>query len=327
MTSLRSSWTGPLTLAGILWISSASADAPPAHPAQDSSTEPATPIDPVTTDVRAHHRRGLELFDEGDYRLALVEFERAYAIGKSYKVLFNIGQVYFQLNRYAKARSVLERYLAEGGDAITPERRADVERDLTTLRARTATLTVHANVRDAEVAIDDTILGKSPLDNALVDAGDVRIRVTRNGYVQRIREVTLAGGDVQTITVDLVEAKPDVVVTTTGLPGAAIASWITTGILAAGAIGTGIAASSASSEYDTKRESPIAGSPQRGRADLERQRDLVNGLALTTDILAITTLVAGGVALYLTLRERPRTDAPRPQARTGPGVLSLGMEF
>jgi hypothetical protein len=201
--------------------------------------------------------------------------------------------------------------LSEGGDAIAAERRSDVERDIATLTGRTARLTVHVNVDGAEVAIDDVPLGQTPLENALVDAGTFRVKVARSGYASRVREVTLVGGDVQTINVELVAMKPDVVVTNTGLPGPAIAAWIGAGVLAAGAIGTGIAANAANSAYDAKRGTPISGSPEQARAELERQRDLVSGLAVAADILAVTTIAAAGLALYFTLRERPKSHSPR----------------
>ena len=297
-------------LAGIAVPARARADdTPPASPADAPSDGTASPTD----EARTHHRRGLELYDEGDLRLALVELERAYAIGKSYKVLFNIGQVELQLAHYAKARLALERYLTEGGSAIADKRRAEVEADLTTLRTRTATLTLRVNVEGAEVVIDETAMGRAPLAAVIVNAGVLRIQVTKPGFASRTREVTLAGGDVQTVDFDLAESRPDFVVTqtTSGLPGPAVASWIVTGLLAAGTVGTGIAALAASSTYDTKRETPISGSPEDARADLERQRSLVSGLALTTDILAAATLVGAGVSLYFTLRSRPQPDAPQ----------------
>jgi len=48
-------------------------------------------------------KRGLQLFDEGDYALALVEFERAYQLAPNYRALYNIGLVNVQLGRYAEA--------------------------------------------------------------------------------------------------------------------------------------------------------------------------------------------------------------------------------
>lgn len=295
----------------------------PAAPAAEADPPP----DPVAEQARAHHRRGLELYDEGDYRLAVVELERAYAVSGSYKVLFNIGQVYFQLASYAKARRAFEQYLREGGAEINDARRAEVEKDLATLRARTARMNVRANVQGADVSIDDTFAGKAPLEGVLVDAGTRRIRVSSPGHAAGTRDVTLAGGDVQTITIELTESKPDVVVTTTGLPGKTIAAWIATGVLAAGAAGTGIAASAAASTYDTKRGTPIAGSPEQARDDLERQRSLVRGLAIATDVLMVSTLVVGGIALYLTLREPPKKDLPRAHAYVGGRAAGFALGF
>ncbi|MBS2014828.1 MAG: PEGA domain-containing protein [Deltaproteobacteria bacterium] len=296
------------------------------EPAPPPTTE--APVDATTAEARAHHRRGLELYDEGDYRLALVEFQRAYELAKSYKTLFNIGQVYFQLNNYAKARLTLEQYLQEGGSAIPDARRAEVEKDLVTLKARTATLAVRTNVPDAEVIIDDAVLGKTPLDGVVVNAGELRVRVEKQGFTARVRVVTLAGGDTTTVEIDMNETKPEVVVTqqaSSGVPGGVVASWIVTGILAAGTVGTGIAAVAASSKYDTMRETPISGSVQEARSDLERQKSLVGGLAVTTDILAVSTIVATGISLYLTFRPRPQPDAPQVRVQGLGATFSMGF--
>lgn len=286
--------------------------------------EPAEPLDPITEQTRAHHRRGLALYDEGDYRLALVEFERAYEISKNYKILFNIGQVHYELKSYAKARRAFEEYLARGGDRIDPARRADVERDLATLRTRTATITVRTNVPDAEIAIDDAALGRAPIQGAVVDAGTAKIKATKPGYATVVREITLVGGDAADVSLELHETKPDVVVThtTSGVPVPVVVGWIATGVLAAGTIGTALAANAAHSDYERQRDTPISGSPAEARADLERQRDLVGGLAVATDVLALATLVAGGISLYLTLRE-PKRDAPRVAA----GLGNVGLRF
>jgi hypothetical protein len=189
------------------------------------------------------------------------------------------------------------------------------------------------NVASADVTINETSMGKAPLEAVVVDAGTLRVHVTRPGYAPHVREVTLAGGDVQSVTIDLVETRPpdmqrpDILVTTTanGMPGSAVAGWIVTGVLTAGTIGVGLAANAAASKYDTERATPIGGSPSDARADLERQRSLVSGLALTSDVLAVTTLIAGGISLYLSLRERPRPDALRVRPAAAGAALTLGF--
>lgn len=296
-----------------------------ARSAHAGDATPSESTEPAALEAREHHRRGVELYDEGDLRLALVEFERAYAIGRSYKVLFNIGQVQFQLMSYAKARFAFEQYLALGGDRLEARRRADVERDLGILRLRTATLTIRVNVPDAEISINDAP-ASSTLERAVVDAGTLRVKVSHPGYGTVVRDVSLAGGDTQTVDVTLVRTKPDVVVTNTtkGLPGHVVAAWIVGGVLTAGTVGTAIAAKAASSDYERQREAPISGAPTEARVSLERQRDLVRGLAMTTDVLGISTLIAGGLALYFTLRE-PRRDGSRVQAGIGRADFALSF--
>ena len=46
-----------------------------------------------------------------------MQFERAYELKPNYKVLYNIGQTYFQLREYVEARDSMTRYVKEGGEA------------------------------------------------------------------------------------------------------------------------------------------------------------------------------------------------------------------
>ncbi|MBV9946426.1 MAG: tetratricopeptide repeat protein, partial [Myxococcales bacterium] len=45
----------------------------------------------ASEDASVHFKRGLQLFDEGDYTLALVEFNRAYQLAPNYRALYNIA--------------------------------------------------------------------------------------------------------------------------------------------------------------------------------------------------------------------------------------------
>lgn len=309
-----------------LLLAHAAMGAEPASP--DDATASEAPPDSVGADVdeaRTHYRRGIALYDEGDYRLALVEFQRAYDIGKSPKSLYNLGQVYFQLANYAKARLTFEQYLREGGSTLSEERRKEVENDLASLRLRTAVLSVRANVADAEVLIDGTRVGKAPIVATVVNAGTLHVEVQQRGYATRTTEITLVGGDEREVDLELTKMTPDVVLTQTnrsGLPAVAVASWVVTGVLTAGAVGTGLFALSASSKYDSQRDAPISGSPAEARSDLEHQRNVVRGLALTTDILVVSAAAAAGASLYFTLRPRPQ-QPESPQIR----MHGLGVSF
>lgn len=261
-------------------------------------------------EARAHFKRGVELYDEGDYKLALVELERAYEIVPSYKVLYNIGQVHYQLGEYARAHRALRRYLDEGGAEIPADRRAEVEKDLATLATRIATVTIEVNVPDAEITINDQPLGRAPAPRTLVEAGSVRVQVSKPGYEPKTEVMRLAGGDERVVRIELAKVQREVIVQNEGVPTAAVIGWVATGVIAAGAVGTGIAATAAQNKFDTMRSSPISGSPEQARSDLDRQGDLADGLALATDVLIGTAIVAGGISLWLTLRGKPQPGTP-----------------
>jgi hypothetical protein len=86
-------------------------------------------------DARAHYARGLELAAQNGYEGALREFNEAYTISPQYAVLYNIGQAHIALGHTAEAIETLGRYLRDGGDRVTPARRAQVERQIAWLRS------------------------------------------------------------------------------------------------------------------------------------------------------------------------------------------------
>src|SRR5688500_5007200 len=90
------------------------ADPPPtAAPAAPATGAPAAPAtgapaddaaDPYKVEARQRYDRGIRLYAEGEFALAVIEFERAYTLVPDYRVLYNIGQVRIQLAQYARAR-------------------------------------------------------------------------------------------------------------------------------------------------------------------------------------------------------------------------------
>ncbi len=166
-----------------------------------------TPPSPVAQ-ARTHFERAVALYEEDDYRAALIEFNRAYSLAPSFQVLFNIGQSHYQLRDYANALESLERYLAEGGDKVPRDRRSQVDGELDELRGRVARLAVTANVDGAELLLDDAPLGRSPLPESakstLVSAGRHTVRAQKNGYATDVKTVDIAGGDEAHVAFELV---------------------------------------------------------------------------------------------------------------------------
>jgi hypothetical protein len=177
-------------------------DAAPDDPAAEPEPDPAT--------VEASNRfvRGVNYYGAGNFGAALAEFQRAYELTGSWEVLYNLGQVSQALGRLPEAARHFERYLADGGDGIRPQRRAEVEASLATLRADLGTIRVEVDVAGAEILVDDEIVGVTPLAEPLyVEPGPHEVRVRHPDHGTVTREVMLAGGVAETVA--LVLATPD----------------------------------------------------------------------------------------------------------------------
>jgi hypothetical protein len=263
-------WFAPLVLgAALLGLAAPAALAEP--PGASSAASP-------TTEATKHFRRGVALYNEADYRGALIEFKRAYEIAPNASVLYNVGETYYQLQNYAAALSTLERYLNEAGTAA-PHRR-EVEQTLETLRTRVGNVQITTNVPDCEITVDDDLVGKTPLKGpVMASVGRRKIIAMHNGRAPETRFVEVSAGDTTEIALSLTEiARPGA--------GPAISAggeaeginlvkvgWITTGVLAAGTVGTGIWAYTASRQLQDARHSRLD-HDRRTRRRHGRDRDL-----------------------------------------------------
>jgi hypothetical protein len=84
---------------------------------------------------------GVNLLQDPDgakYEEALLQFRKAYELLGSWKVLGNVGICSLKLERDGEAIDAFEKYLAGGKGEIEKGERAQVERDLVTLKASVA---------------------------------------------------------------------------------------------------------------------------------------------------------------------------------------------
>ncbi|MET0413292.1 MAG: PEGA domain-containing protein [Polyangiaceae bacterium] len=300
-----------------------------AAPTAPGAAATPAPSEEVTAEARRRFDRGIELYADGDFSLALIEFNRAFQLVSNYRVLYNIGQVNLQLARYADARRALEAYLKQGGSDVPEDRASSVQRDLAMLEQRTAFLTVTTNVPGAEVLIDDLTVGTTPLtEPLLVDAGVHRISARKPGYMPRGQQVTLAGADETTLAIqlDVIPQGGKTIVlretetTTDERTVWLIAGWSATGLLAASAVVTGFMGKSKSDDLKDLRETETT------REDLDDARSSAKTMLLVSDILTASAVVAGGVSLWFTLTP-PDKEPERPMARPTKAGVDLGLQL
>jgi len=155
-------------------------------------------------DASKHFRHGVELSDDGDWRAALIEFERAYAITPNFRVLYDIGQCRFQLHDYPGALGAFRRYLTEGADQVPGDRRTTVEADIESLKGRVAFMHLVAAENGAEVSVDDTVVGATPFAAPVaVSAGRHKVTVSKSGFASAVQYVDIAGEETLDVTLTL----------------------------------------------------------------------------------------------------------------------------
>jgi hypothetical protein len=282
------------------------------------------PVNSSVKEAGKHFQRGVALYNEADYRAALVEFRRAYEIAPNAAVLYNIGQAYYQLQDYAAALSALDRYLTESGE--TAPHRSEVEQTIETLQARVGKVAVTTNVADCEVTIDDELVGKTPFSEPiLVSIGRRKVTAMRQGRPSETRFVDVAAGDTVKLTLalgDPIAMTPLPPRSTGATPegnGLVTAGWITTGVLGAGAITAGALAFLASSDLKDARDTfPVS------HDDLTSKAARVSRLSAIADIAAIAAVVTGGLTLTVTLA---RSRAHEVHVAVAPNGIQLAGTF
>jgi len=261
----------------------------------------------------AHFKRGVALYQQNDYKAALVEFRRAYELSNNWKLLYNVGEAQYQTHDYPGALASLESYLREGGDRIPRSRRAEIDLEIARLRARVGRLVVRAPLPGATVSIDDEVIGEAPVTRD-VAVGSRHVVVTKEGYAPWSRAVDFAGGDTVTLDATLEKVAPPVVGPAPPVPSPEVPqadahafpwpAWAVTGALTAAAVTTGIVAISASSSLSAAKDRFDVTD-----GELHDKATRVTTFSVLTDLLTASAIVSGAFSLYLTLRSRRGTSA------------------
>jgi hypothetical protein len=311
------------------------------------TTETAVPTADAKKKAAEHFETGLRLYEDSEFALALIEFERAYSYVQDYRVLFNIGQVSVQLARYARAVNALKQYLQVGGASIAPARINSVREDLKILEGRTAHLQIECNVEGAEILLDDVPIGHTPIaEPLLVDAGEHRLTIQKPGYLTKTERLVLAGRDENKQVFALAEVPKAVTLPThpgpiaqplpkTEPPPPPKPMSTRTQLLYAGAGATGLfaVAWAVTGYVGIKAAGDLHDALQRptSQGELDSYKSKARGALIASDILGVATLVAGGTTLYFTLKgpskEQPKAKTSRIDVRVAPSAVLVTGTF
>lgn len=266
--------------------------------------------DNVGRDAGKHFQRGVDLYNEGDFRGALVEFKRAYTLLPRANVLYDIGETEFQLQDYASALVTMRRYLNETG-ASAPHR-AEVEATVEQLRGRVGKIALVTDVAHCDVTLDDQPAGTTPLaEPILVSVGARKLALTCPDRPVATRRVEVPAGEMVRVDVLLGPSLTSSPGTTISAPKVSVESvqrrnktmlaiaWTSTAALAAATICVGSAALVESSQLGVLRSTyPVQ------PAQLDSKAAVTRGLSIAADTLGVAALVGAGVSTYVTVKYR-----------------------
>lgn len=173
-------------LAMTLLIAASILQAPSRAHAQGDSSAAAT---------RDHFKKDIAAYDENRFSDAAEEFATAHKLSPgAFKILFNIGQVNVALGRPIEAVDAYDKYLKQGGAALTAERRKEVQIKIEHQLARIGTLVVRTSPNGAEVRIGGNLIGVSPLPRAIrLAAGRHTVEALLACHLTQVREVEVSG--------------------------------------------------------------------------------------------------------------------------------------
>ena len=169
--------------------------------------------DDLPAELRDDWEAARDMFEDGNYRGALVQYERIYAESKNPRVLYSLGVVYKELRRYAKALATWEKQLTFR-DALPPREVTRAEEAIEVVRPFVSTLTVRSNVAGATLSVNGDVLGETPFLAPLpVDVGENELVLQKDGYLTLERTIDVVKGTPAEVTLDLIKADKTAVVT------------------------------------------------------------------------------------------------------------------
>lgn len=159
--------------------------------------KPRTVAEELPADARREWNAGLTLFGDGNFKAAIVQFQRVYDMTKNPRVLPNLALAYKNAKNYAKALQTFERAIAEGGSVFAPKDLQDLKDSAAALRPYVSTLEITSNEAGATVTIDGEEIGTTPLPKPVdVSVGSHQVTVAKKDFRD------------QTRTVDVLPSKP-----------------------------------------------------------------------------------------------------------------------
>ena len=162
-----------------------------------AQSSPRDADDSKLTEAQHRFHRGIDLYKNGDFAAAQVEFTRAYELVPNYKSSTTWARSPTSGTITRPPSATFRQYLADGVDQISAERRHEVMGDITDLEQRIGRLQIETPEAGAEVFVDDVLVGKTPLRALVaVNGGPRKVDLVAPNGEHQTRQVDVGSGEI-----------------------------------------------------------------------------------------------------------------------------------
>ena len=275
--------------------------------------------------AKENFKKGLDLFDQGNFKEAAHSFEAAYTAHPSWKILFNIAQCAASLKQYGLALELFESYLLQGGDDIEDNRQKKVRDEIGRLRDLSGNLIINGT-DGAVVYVDQKKRGVLPLSGSILIAGGVRdIKVMLGNEILLEKQIKMRGQASVQLTAEGIDktSKNDHVKNGSHSASLQTAGWVLLGTGMASlvaAIVTGSVALKKSKNLKNICQDNICTSPD----DFSKKKQIEH-LSLVTDILLPSGAVIATTGLILLIAGKKKEQLSAFNKNTFNVVIKSGF--
>ena len=152
-------------------------------------------------------------FKSQRFAQALAGFVRAHALSREPRLLWNSAACLRKLERNAEALRILDTYLAQGSDELTPEELEEARRSQAALRELVATVRITTVPGDISVSVDGTVIEAGSVQQIYLEPGRHAFLFSRAGARELVRQEALRARETVAWTIELppAEAPPTTV--------------------------------------------------------------------------------------------------------------------
>ncbi len=173
--------------------------------------QPPADTSALTDEARELYRKGMERHHARQYAQAQASFLAAFALMKHWSIAAALGDCELKLGRFRDAAEHLAFALGQMPADQSDRQRADVAEALEEARKHVAVIQVDVDQAGAEVFLNGTSVGKTPIGKDLfIEPGTVNVEARYAGHAPATVNIDVRAGTLTPITLRLARTAPGV---------------------------------------------------------------------------------------------------------------------